>query len=48
VNAFDSYAAASTIVNVLAAAVLGHSVTSGRERIADINQLYAELEEIER
>jgi len=48
VNAFDSYAAASTIVNVLAAAVLGRSVTSGRERIADINQLYAELDEIER
>jgi DNA-binding MurR/RpiR family transcriptional regulator len=48
VTAFDSYAAAFSVVSALAAAVLGESLASGRTRIAAIGDAYDELEELER
>ncbi|WP_213814200.1 MurR/RpiR family transcriptional regulator [Glaciihabitans sp. dw_435] len=47
VSAFDSYAAASSLVSVLAAAVLGCRLRDGRERIATIGNTYAALDELE-
>jgi DNA-binding MurR/RpiR family transcriptional regulator len=47
VTAFDSYAAASSVVSLLAAAVLGESLRVGRERIAAIGSLYTSLDELE-
>jgi DNA-binding MurR/RpiR family transcriptional regulator len=46
VSAFDSYAAAMSLANLLAAAVLGAHARAGRSRVADITTLYGELEEL--
>jgi DNA-binding MurR/RpiR family transcriptional regulator len=48
VTAFDSYAAAFSVVSALAAAVLGESLASGRARITAIGDAYDELDELER
>jgi DNA-binding MurR/RpiR family transcriptional regulator len=47
VTAFDSYAAAFSVVSLIAAAVLGESLRSGRSRIADISSAYSQLDELE-
>ncbi|HAM25277.1 MAG TPA: MurR/RpiR family transcriptional regulator [Microbacteriaceae bacterium] len=47
VSAFDSYAAAASLVSVLAAAVLGAGLREGRARIADIGIAYERLGELE-
>lgn len=47
VTAFDSYAAVSSVVSLLAAAVLGESLAAGRDRIATIGAVYRDLDEIE-
>ena len=47
VTAFDSYAAAASVISLLAAAVLGASLASGRARIAAIGETYRELDELE-
>jgi DNA-binding MurR/RpiR family transcriptional regulator len=47
VTAFDSYAAAMSVVSLLAAAVLAENVGAGRARIASIGSLYSRLEEQE-
>jgi DNA-binding MurR/RpiR family transcriptional regulator len=47
VSAFDSYSAAMSLVNLLAAGVLGANTREARERIAGITTLYAELSEVE-
>jgi DNA-binding MurR/RpiR family transcriptional regulator len=48
VTAFDSYAAAFSVVSLIAAAVLGENLRSGRSRIAEIGAAFAELDELER
>lgn len=48
VTAFDSYAAAFSVVSALAAAVLGDNLASGRARISAIGAAYNDLDEIER
>jgi DNA-binding MurR/RpiR family transcriptional regulator len=48
VTAFDSYAAAFSVVSLLAAAVLGENLRAGRSRIADIGAAFAEIDELER
>lgn len=48
VAAFDSYAAAFSVVSALAAAVLGDALASGRARIGAISATYADLDELER
>ncbi|MCU1515166.1 MAG: RpiR family transcriptional regulator [Microbacteriaceae bacterium] len=47
VSAFDSYAAAASVVNLLSSAVLGQRVPEGRARIAGIGQSYQSLDELE-
>lgn len=47
VSAFDSYSSAMSLVNLLANAVLHESLTSGRQRIHNIAELYTELDELE-
>jgi DNA-binding MurR/RpiR family transcriptional regulator len=47
VTAFDSYAAVSSVIALLAAAVLGARLREGRARIAGIGDAYRELEELE-
>ncbi|NQX27723.1 MurR/RpiR family transcriptional regulator [Microbacteriaceae bacterium VKM Ac-2854] len=47
VSAFDSYSAAMSLVNLLAAGVLGANTRESRARIAGITSLYAELSEVE-
>ena len=47
VSAFDSYAAANSIVSLLASAVLGVNLREGRSRIAVIGEVYTALDEIE-
>jgi DNA-binding MurR/RpiR family transcriptional regulator len=47
VSAFDSYAAAASVVSLLAAAVLGENLAAGRARIAEIGSLYERLDELE-
>lgn len=48
VSAFDSYSSAMSLVNLLANAVLHETLSSGRQRIHLIAQLYSELDELER
>ncbi len=48
VSAFDSYAAAASVVSLLASAVLGLRLPAGRDRIARIGANYDELGELER
>lgn len=45
--AFDSYASAMSLVSLLASAVLGADIRSGRARIAGIDAVYRGLAEIE-
>ena len=45
--AFDSYAAAMSLVSVLADAVLSELGRSARERVAAISATYARLAEVE-
>ena len=47
VSAFDSYAAAMSLVNLLASGVLGVDVRDGRTRIASITRMYDALDELE-
>jgi DNA-binding MurR/RpiR family transcriptional regulator len=47
VSAFDSYAAAMSLVNLLASGVLGVDVRDGRTRIASITSAYDALDELE-
>lgn len=47
VTAFDSYAAAASVISLLAAAVLGADLTGGRARIAAIGGAYRDLDELE-
>jgi len=47
VTAFDSYAAAASVVSLLAAAVLGEALRAGRARINDIGAAYTGLDELE-
>jgi DNA-binding MurR/RpiR family transcriptional regulator len=47
VTAFDSYAAVASVIALLAAAVLGEALGSGRARIAAIGEAYRELGELE-
>ena len=47
VTAFDSYAAAASVVSLLAAAVLAAGLPAGRSRIAAIGDTYRELDELE-
>ncbi|MGJ8522500.1 hypothetical protein R84981_001188 [Carnimonas sp. R-84981] len=47
VSAFDSYAAAMSVVSVIANGVLHRQMRAGRTRIADINDIYASLDELE-
>jgi DNA-binding MurR/RpiR family transcriptional regulator len=47
VSAFDSYAAAMSLVNLLASGVLGVDVREGRTRIASITSVYDALDELE-
>ena len=47
VTAFDSYAAAASVVSLLAAAVLDAHPVAGRARIAAIGDLYGRLDELE-
>ena len=47
VTAFDSYAAVASVIGLLAAAVLGESLASGRSRLAAIGSAYGELDELE-
>jgi len=47
VSALDSYAAAMSLANLIAVGVLGWRLTSGRARIASIDILYRELDELE-
>lgn len=46
-TAFDSYAAAASVVSLLASAVLAENLREGRQRIAAIGSLYGELDELE-
>nr|WP_184240590.1 SIS domain-containing protein [Conyzicola lurida] len=47
VTAFDSYAAAASVISLLAAAVLGARPREGAARIAAIGDAYRELDELE-
>jgi len=47
VSAFDSYAAAASVVNLLSSAVLGARLGEGGSRIADIGGAYRDLDELE-
>ncbi|CAN5150488.1 MurR/RpiR family transcriptional regulator HpxU [soil metagenome] len=47
VSAFDSYAAAASLVSLLSSAVLGARLRYGRARIADIGDAYRDLDELE-
>ncbi|WP_025731769.1 MurR/RpiR family transcriptional regulator [Carnimonas nigrificans] len=47
VSAFDSYAAAMSVVSVVANGVLHRQMRAGRTRIADINDMYTSLDELE-
>lgn len=48
VSAFDSYAAANSLINLIANAFLHESLSSGRPRIHHIARIYEQLDEIER
>ncbi|CCP02224.1 Uncharacterized HTH-type transcriptional regulator ybbH [Erwinia amylovora Ea644] len=47
VSAFDSYAAANSLINLLANALLHHLLSDGRQRIHRIADLYSQLGELE-
>ena len=47
VSAFDSYAAANSLINLLANAVLHERLSDGRQRIHQIAGLYGQLDELE-
>ena len=47
VSAFDSYASANRLINLLANAVLHELLTEGRQRIHQIADLYSHLDELE-
>ncbi|CAO97668.1 MurR/RpiR family transcriptional regulator HpxU [Erwinia tasmaniensis] len=47
VSAFDSYAAANSLTNLLANALLHHLLSDGRQRIHRIADLYGQLDELE-
>ncbi|WP_411698319.1 MurR/RpiR family transcriptional regulator, partial [Conyzicola sp.] len=47
VTAFDSYAAAASVISLLAAGVLAADLAAGRSRIATIGDAYRELDELE-
>lgn len=47
VSAFDSYAAAASVVNLLSSAALAKTLPASRERIASIGRSYAALDELE-
>ncbi|HBR7310365.1 TPA: MurR/RpiR family transcriptional regulator HpxU [Klebsiella aerogenes] len=47
VSAFDSYASANSLINLLANALLHEILNSGRPRIHDIATLYQQLDELE-
>jgi len=47
VTAFDSYAAAASVISLLAAAVLAADLPAGRSRIAAIGETYRALDELE-
>lgn len=47
VTAFDSYAAAASVISLLAAAVLAVDLPAGRARISAIGDTYRELDELE-
>ncbi len=47
VSAYDSYAAANSLINLLANALLHEILDKGRQRIHDIADLYLHLEELE-
>lgn len=47
VSAFDSYASANSLINLLANAVLHELLSEGRQRIHQIADLYSQLEELE-
>lgn len=47
VSAFDSYASANSLINLLANAVLHELLTEGRQRIHQIADLYSHLDELE-
>lgn len=47
VSAFDSYSSAMSLVNLLANAVLHEALSTGRQRIHHIAELYTELNELE-
>ncbi|MEC5344723.1 MurR/RpiR family transcriptional regulator [Brenneria populi] len=47
VSAFDSYASAMSLVNLLSNALLHEMLRDGRQRIHQIADLYAELDELE-
>jgi DNA-binding MurR/RpiR family transcriptional regulator len=46
-SALDSYAAAMSLLHLLATGVLGRHLRSGRSRIPSLNPIYAELDELE-
>lgn len=47
VSAFDSYASANSLINLLVNAVLHDQLSHGRQRIHQIASLYGELDELE-
>ncbi|PKH21231.1 MurR/RpiR family transcriptional regulator [Enterobacterales bacterium CwR94] len=47
VSAFDSYAAVNSLINLLSNAVLHELLANGRQRIHQIADLYAQLDELE-
>lgn len=47
VSAFDSYAAANSLINLLANALLHELLSDGRQRIHHIADLYTQLDELE-
>ncbi|WP_158783442.1 MurR/RpiR family transcriptional regulator HpxU [Pantoea sp. BAV 3049] len=47
VSAFDSYASANSLINLLANAVLHELLSEGRQRIHQIADLYSHLDELE-
>lgn len=47
VSAFDSYASANSLINLLVNAVLHEQLTEGRQRIHQIAALYGQLDELE-
>ena len=46
-SAFDSYAAAMSLVHLLATATLAHQTRAGRTRVSTITALYDDLDELE-